>query len=47
MIQYIYKTGFERLDVGYSSAVSMIMFVILLLVSYLQTRINAKHEEEY
>ena len=47
MTQYIYKTGFERLDVGYSSAVSMIMFVILLLVSYLQTRINAKHEEEY
>ena len=47
MIQYIYKTGFERLDVGYSSAASMVMFVILLAVSYLQTRVNAKQEAEY
>lgn len=46
MIQYIYQTGFERLNVGYSSAASMIMFVLLMIVSFIQTRLNAKSERE-
>ena len=46
MIQYIYQTGFERLNVGYSSAASMIMFVLLMIVSFVQTRLNAKNERE-
>lgn len=46
MIQYIYKTGFERMNVGYSSAASMTMFVLLMIISFIQTRINAKNEEE-
>lgn len=40
MIQYIYNTGFEKMKVGYSSAASMVLFVILLILSIVQTRIN-------
>lgn len=46
MIQYIYQTGFERMDVGYSSAVSVMMFLFLMLVSFVQTRLNARSERE-
>jgi alpha-1,4-digalacturonate transport system permease protein len=46
MIQYIYQTGFERMDVGFSSAVSMTMFILLMVISYIQTKLNAKNEEE-
>lgn len=42
MIQYIYSTGFEKMKVGYSSAVSMVMFVILLCISLAQNKINSK-----
>lgn len=42
MIQYIYNTGFEKMKVGYSSAASMILFVILLVLSVVQTKINNK-----
>lgn len=44
MIQYIYETGFDRMNVGFSSAVSMTMFVLLMFVSWIQTRHNAKNE---
>ena len=40
MIQYIYKTGFEKMKVGYSSAASMILFVILLILSLIQMKMN-------
>ncbi len=36
MIQYIYRTGFEQLKIGYSSAASMLMFLLLLLFSIVQ-----------
>ncbi len=42
MIQYIYQTGFDKMQVGYSSAASMVMFAILLIVSVIQTRHNSK-----
>lgn len=38
MIQYIYTTGFEQMKVGYSSAASMVMFVILMLLSIFQMK---------
>ncbi len=44
MIQYIYQTGFDKMQVGYSSAASMVMFVILLIISVIQTRHNSKVE---
>ena len=46
IIQYIYKTGFDKMKVGYASASSMIMFVILMMISFIQTRINARSEKE-
>ena len=45
MIQYIYQTGFTRNRHGYASAASMILFVVLLIISFIQTRMNAKQEE--
>ena len=36
--QYIYQTGFKQMDVGYSSAVSMILFAFLLVLSLIQMR---------
>ena len=45
MIQYIYQTGFTRNRHGYASAASMILFVVLLVISFVQTRMNAKQEE--
>ena len=44
MIQYIYQTGFDKMQVGYSSAASMVMFVILMIISIIQTKHNSKVE---
>lgn len=38
MIQYIYTTGFTKLRVGYASAVSMVLFFILMGLSFIQTK---------
>ncbi len=40
VIQYIYKTGFDRSNIGYASAASMVMFVILVIVAIIQFRVN-------
>lgn len=45
MIQYIYNTGFDKMKVGYSSAVSMVLFVILLILSFVQTKMNEKNND--
>ncbi len=45
MIQYIYQTGFTRNRHGYASAASMILFFVLLVISFVQTRMNARSEE--
>lgn len=42
MIQYIYSTGFEKQRVGYSSAASIVLFLLLLIMSFAQTRINSQ-----
>ena len=42
LIQYIYETGFKRADVGYASAVSMILLVILLSIAMLQMWVNRR-----
>jgi len=36
IVQYIYNTGFERKRVGYASAVSMVLFVLLLSIALIQ-----------
>lgn len=40
MVQYIYQTGFERARIGYASAVSMVLMVILLIVAGIQMRFD-------
>ncbi|MFS0562979.1 sugar ABC transporter permease [Terribacillus sp. 179-K 1B1 HS] len=35
-VQYIYETGFDQMKVGYASAASMVLFVILLVFSLIQ-----------
>jgi len=45
MIQYIYNTGFDKMKVGYSSAASMVLFIILLIMSFIQTTMNEKNND--
>lgn len=40
IVQYIYKTGFDRSDIGYASAASMVMFVILVIIAILQFKLQ-------
>lgn len=42
IVQYIYNTGFDRSRVGYASAVSMVLFVILLLLALFQLQFENK-----
>lgn len=44
--RYIYKTAFEYKDMGYASAVSMVLFLIILVLSLLEQRMN-KVDWEY
>ncbi|MFD2658433.1 carbohydrate ABC transporter permease [Gracilibacillus thailandensis] len=38
IVQYIYETGFDQLKIGYASAASMVLFVVLLVFALLQFR---------
>ncbi|MEE1618705.1 carbohydrate ABC transporter permease [Brachybacterium sp. J153] len=40
IVQYIYKTGFEQSKIGYASAASMVLMVILLIIALVQTRFD-------
>jgi alpha-1,4-digalacturonate transport system permease protein len=42
VVQYIYQTGFERADIGYASAVSMVLMVILVVIAVVQLRFEKK-----
>lgn len=42
VVQYIYETGFSNSRIGYASAASMVLLVILVVVSLLQMRLNKK-----
>ena len=43
---YIYRIGFEQRDMGYASAVSLVLFLIIMIITMIQNRIN-KTEWEY
>lgn len=45
IVQYIYDTGFGRNRVGYASATSMILFVILLIFGLIQLRLGGQKNE--
>lgn len=40
IVYYIYERGFDALDMGYASAVALFLFVILLLLTLLQRRLE-------
>lgn len=44
MIQYIYTTGFTKNKVGYASAASMVLFLILMLLSIIQTKATSNQD---
>ena len=44
IVQYIYRTGFERADVGYASAASMVLMVILIVIAIIQMRFDKRND---
>ena len=40
IVYYIYNKGFDRLEMGYASAMSLVLFVIILLVSLVNARLS-------
>lgn len=46
LIQYIYETAFTKNDMGYASAMSYALFVILVVLSVLQIRLQNRGEKE-
>jgi alpha-1,4-digalacturonate transport system permease protein len=42
VVQYIYRTGFERANVGYASAASMVLMVILVVIALVQMRFDRR-----
>lgn len=42
IVQYIYETGFERAEVGYASAASMVLLVILMVIALIQLAISRR-----
>ncbi|WP_432505475.1 carbohydrate ABC transporter permease [Kineococcus arenarius] len=45
IVQYIYTTGFERARVGYASAASMVLMVVLLAIALVQLKVNGRRKE--
>lgn len=44
LVQYIYRTGFERAQIGYASAASFVLMVILMAVAFAQLLLNRRRE---
>ncbi|MDF2961929.1 MAG: sugar transporter permease [Paenibacillus sp.] len=44
IIQYIYETGFKNNDLGYAATMSYALFVILLVLSFIQLKLKPKEE---
>ncbi|MFT4136393.1 carbohydrate ABC transporter permease [Microbacterium sp.] len=44
IVQYIYRTGFERADIGYASAASMVLMVILIVIALIQLRFDKRND---
>lgn len=45
-VLYIYQRSFERLEMGYGSALSVVMFLILLVISLVQLRLSRRNNLE-
>ncbi len=44
IVQYIYQTGFERANIGYASAASMVLMVILIVIALIQLRFDRRRD---
>jgi alpha-1,4-digalacturonate transport system permease protein len=44
IVQYIYRTGFERANIGYASAASMILMLILVVIALIQLRFDRNRD---
>jgi multiple sugar transport system permease protein len=45
MVQYIYMTAFEAFDMGYASALAMVLFAIVLVLTVVQLRVFGAEAE--
>lgn len=45
IVQYIYTTGFKRAQIGYASAASFVLMMLLMVIALIQMRINRRVEE--
>jgi len=44
LIQYIYESGFRDFQLGYAAAMSLFLFVVMLVVSYVQFRVTPQED---
>ena len=47
IVQYIYETGFKQSEIGYASAASMILLVILMVIAIVQLRISRRSNNSW
>jgi multiple sugar transport system permease protein len=45
IVQYIYRAAFANSEMGYASAMGMVLFVLILLFTLVQWRINRRTEQ--
>jgi len=45
IVQYIYQSAFATSEMGYASAMGMVLFLLLLLFTLLQWRVNRRKED--
>lgn len=44
LIQYIYETGFRDFQLGYASAMSLFLFVVMFVVSFIQFKVTPQED---
>jgi alpha-1,4-digalacturonate transport system permease protein len=44
LVQYIYRKGFERAQIGYASAASFVLMLILMIIAIVQLAMNRRKE---
>ncbi len=44
IVQYIYTKGFQRAQIGYASAASFVLMLILMVIALVQLALNRRKE---